>query len=178
MIMMTAASLRTVGLKEARQQWDLKHAPQKTERAVRVHVLFTLLMFALATAYRLQCERASLGGAPVGWQRWRRQLLERTRDHVMAFGQGYYGIFHIAEFAPLMGVKLKDVPPGIGTHQEILAKYGPRAGELILMLEPQKKPDHFHGSWFPGGHDNSVAKSKETRRTGHPTLDNVSALRI
>ncbi len=28
-------------------------APQKTERAVRVHVVFTLLMFALATGYRL-----------------------------------------------------------------------------------------------------------------------------
>ena len=40
-------------IKEAKQQWELGHPPQKTERAVRVHVLFTLLMFALATAYRL-----------------------------------------------------------------------------------------------------------------------------
>ena len=40
-------------IKEAKQQWDLGHPPQKTERAVRVHVVFTLLMFALATAYRL-----------------------------------------------------------------------------------------------------------------------------
>jgi hypothetical protein len=37
-------------IKEAKQQWDLGHPPQKTERAVRVHVVFTLLMFALATA--------------------------------------------------------------------------------------------------------------------------------
>jgi Transposase DDE domain len=37
-------------IKEAKQQWDLGHPPQKTARAVRVHVLFTLLMFALATA--------------------------------------------------------------------------------------------------------------------------------
>ena len=34
-------------------KWDLGHPPQKTERPVRVHVVFTLLMFALATAYRL-----------------------------------------------------------------------------------------------------------------------------
>jgi hypothetical protein len=40
-------------IKEAKQPWDLGHPPQKTDRAVRVHVLFTLLMFALATAYRL-----------------------------------------------------------------------------------------------------------------------------
>jgi hypothetical protein len=111
-------------IKEAKQQWDLGHPPQKTERAVRVHVVFTLLMFALATAYRLQCEREAIGGAPVGWQRWRRQLLEQTREQVIVFAQGAYGIFHLAEYSLLVGVKLKDVPPGIGTRQDILAKHG------------------------------------------------------
>ena len=33
------------------------------------------------------------------------------------------GIFHIAEFVLLVGVKLKDVPPGVGALQEVLAKY-------------------------------------------------------
>ena len=111
-------------IKEAKQQWALGHPPQKNERAVRVHVLFTLLMFALAMAYRLRCEQEAVGVEPVGWQRWRRQLVEQTRDQVMVFAQGWYGIFHIAEFALLMGVKLKDMPPGIGTAQEVLAKYG------------------------------------------------------
>jgi Transposase DDE domain len=110
-------------IKEAKQQWELGHPPQKTARAVRVHVVFTLLMFALATAYRLQCEQEATGNEPVGWQRWRRQLLEQTRNQVIIFAQGYYGIFHLAEYSLLMGVKLKDVPSGIGTHQEILAKY-------------------------------------------------------
>jgi hypothetical protein len=54
-------------IKEAKQQWDLKHPPQKTARAVRVHVMFTLMMFALATAYRLQCEQDATGDEPVGW---------------------------------------------------------------------------------------------------------------
>jgi Transposase DDE domain len=110
-------------IKEAKQQWDLGHPPQKTARAVRVHVLFTLLLFALATAYRLQCEREETGGEPVGWQRWRRQLLEQTRDKVIVFAQGYYGIFHLAEYSLLLGVRLKDKPPGIGTYPDILAKY-------------------------------------------------------
>jgi hypothetical protein len=35
----------------------------------------------------------------------------------------WYGIFPIAAFALLAGVKLRDVPPGIGTLQEMLAKY-------------------------------------------------------
>jgi hypothetical protein len=111
-------------IKEAKQQWELGHPPQKTARAVRVHVLFTLLMFALATAYRLQCEREAMGEEPVGWQRWRRQLLEQTREKVIVFVQGVYGIFHLAEYSLLVGVKLKDRPPGIGTRQDVLAKYG------------------------------------------------------
>jgi hypothetical protein len=111
-------------IKEAKQQWDLGHPPQKTERAVRVHVLLTLLLFALATAYQLQCEREATSGESVGWQRWRRQLLEQTRELVIVFAQGYYGIFHVAEYSLLLGAKLKNVPPGIGTLQEVLARYG------------------------------------------------------
>jgi hypothetical protein len=38
-------------IKEAKQQWDLGHPPQTTERAVRVHVLFTLPM--LCPSHRL-----------------------------------------------------------------------------------------------------------------------------
>jgi hypothetical protein len=48
--------------------------------AVRVHVAFTLLMFAFATAYRLACAREATGGELVGWQCWRRPLLEPTRS--------------------------------------------------------------------------------------------------
>ena len=111
-------------IKEAKQPWDLGHSPQKTGRAVRVHVVFTVLMFALATASRLPCEPAEVRAEPVGWQRWRRQLLEQTRDKVIVFTEGWYGIFHLAEFALLVGVKLKDIPPGIGTPQEVLTQYG------------------------------------------------------
>jgi hypothetical protein len=110
-------------IKESKPQRNLKHPPQKSARAVRVHVMFSLLMFALATAYRLQGEQADTGDEPLGWQRWRRQLLEQTRDQVIVFAQHCYGIFHLAEYALLVGVKLKDVPPGIGTRQEMVAKY-------------------------------------------------------
>jgi hypothetical protein len=110
------------GSTEAKQQWALGHPPQKNERAVRGHVLLTRLLCALATAYRLRCEQAAVGGEPVGWQRWRRQRVEQTRDQVIVFAQDGYGIFHLAEFALLRGVKLKDMPPGIGTAQEVLAK--------------------------------------------------------
>jgi hypothetical protein len=108
---------------ESKQQGRLQHPPQKTARAVRGHVVFTLLMFALATAYRLPGEQEERGAEPVGWQRWRRQLLQPTRDKVIVFAQDYYGIFHMAEYSILLGAQLKDIPPGIGTPQEVLAKY-------------------------------------------------------
>jgi hypothetical protein len=111
-------------IKESEQPWELGHPPQKTARAVRVHVTCTRLMFALAPASRRQCEREALGGAPVGWQRWRRQLLAQTRDTVIVFAQGHYGIFHLAEYSLLLGAKRTDVPPGIGTLPEVLARYG------------------------------------------------------
>jgi hypothetical protein len=110
-------------IKETKQQWDLGHPPQKRERAVRVHVLCTLLLFALATVYRLQCEREALDGEVVGWQPWRRRLLEQTRDQVIVFTQGDYGIFHLAKYSLLLRVKLKDVPPEVGSHQQVLAKF-------------------------------------------------------
>jgi hypothetical protein len=110
-------------IKEAKQPWDLKQPPQKTARAVRVQVTCTRLMCALATAYRLQREREALGAEPVGWQRWRRQLQEHNRDKLIVFARGYDGIFPVAEYSLLLGVKRQDVPPGIGTLPEILARY-------------------------------------------------------
>jgi hypothetical protein len=109
---------------EAKQQWDLGHSTQKTERAVWVHVVFTLLIFVLATAYRWQYEQAATGEEAMGWQRWRRQLLPQTREKVIVFAQCCEGILPVVEYSLLLGVKLKKLPPGIGTYQAILAKYG------------------------------------------------------
>jgi hypothetical protein len=108
-------------IKAATPQWDLGPPPQQTERAVRGHVLFTLLLCALGTAYRLPYAREATGGEPVGWQRWRRQLVEQTRAKVLVFAQGDDGSFHLAEYALLVGVKRQDRPPGIGTRQDVLA---------------------------------------------------------
>ena len=85
---------------------------------------YLLLMFAPATAHRLQCEQTDVGSALVGWQRWRRQLLQQTRDHVIVFADDCDGIVHMAEYSLLVGGKRKARPPGLGTRQDILANYG------------------------------------------------------
>jgi hypothetical protein len=110
--------------RESQQQWSLKHPPQNTGRAVRGHVSCTLLMVAWATAYRLPCAPDARGQGPVGWQRWRRPLLEQSRDHVSVLAQDSYAILQMAEYSRLVGVHRKDRPPGVGTRQQILAKDG------------------------------------------------------
>jgi hypothetical protein len=63
------------------------------------------------------------GGEPVGGHRWRRQLLEQTRDRVIVFAHGHDGLFPLAESSLLGGVKRKEVPPAIGSRQPVLATY-------------------------------------------------------
>jgi hypothetical protein len=89
---------------------------------VRVHVLFTLLACALATAYRKLGEQDAMGGESGGWQRWRRPLPEQTRDKVVVVPQEYYGIFHLAESALLLGAMLQDVQPNIASLLQVFAQ--------------------------------------------------------
>jgi hypothetical protein len=61
-----------------------------------------------------------------------------TSDQGSVFSQGYYGIYHIAEYSLLLGVKLRDVPPDIGIHQQVLAKHGLPARGLLLCWNFKK----------------------------------------
>ena len=59
-----------------------------------------------------------------GTARWPRRLKEENRDKVIVFGGLAYGIFHLAEFAVLAGLRLAALPPELGSRQAILARYG------------------------------------------------------
>jgi hypothetical protein len=111
-------------LKARQQPWRLTPPLQKIARAVRVHVVCTLRMCALAPAYRWPCAQEEAGGELVGWQRWRRRLLEQMRDQVIVCAQDDDGICHMAEYSRRLGVNRKDRPPGLGTRQEVLATSG------------------------------------------------------
>ena len=52
-----------------------------------------------------------------------RQQHEPTRDYVIVFAQGHYDIFHLVEYSLLLGVKIRDVSPDIGSRQRVLAKH-------------------------------------------------------
>lgn len=123
--------------REGKGPWVLEHTPQKNENAVIVHVVFTMAVMALATAYRIwsrqqeldepetpQTGSALLGGE--GTTAWRRRLLQENRDKVIVFVGNHYGIFHAAEFAILarLRIKPKGIPPELGSPADILARYG------------------------------------------------------
>jgi hypothetical protein len=147
--MMTAAFMEHGGITEATPPWDVQHPPQTTARAGRVHGTCTLLRFALATASRRPHERAALGAEPVGWQRWRRQLQEPNREKLSVCARGYDGRFPVAESSLLLGVKRTDVPPGIGTLPEILARSRLTAhgSTLCWNLSPKRHRCSFFASF-------------------------------
>ncbi len=122
MTMLTAVAWRTAVSKQRSSRRPWANPPPKTARAVRVQGRFTLHMVALAPANRRRCAREERGRAR-RLARWRRQRLEQTRATVIVFAQGHNGLWHCAAYAWLVGVKRKDRPPGIGTCQDILAKY-------------------------------------------------------
>ncbi len=125
--------------KEGKYPWHLGRFPKKTEAAVVVHCHFTVLVMALATAFRLwQAQQAlspaqetdtppSLSTALLGGEgtaRWRLRLKEENRDKVIVFFADVYGIFHLAELAVLSGLRLQRLPSQLGSPKAILERYG------------------------------------------------------
>jgi hypothetical protein len=124
--------------KEGKHPWHLGRFPKKTEAAVVVHCHFTVLVMALATAFRLwqakpaispaqetdtrpSLSTALLGGE--GTARWRLRLKQENRDKVIVFFADAYGIFHLAELAILSGVRLHRLPSHLGSRQAIFQRY-------------------------------------------------------
>jgi len=56
--------------------------------------------------------------------RWRRQLQRENRDKVIVFAGHQYGIFHASELLVLSGVLVRELPPHLGSRDDILRRYG------------------------------------------------------
>jgi len=56
--------------------------------------------------------------------RWRRQLQRENRDQVIVFVGHQYGIFHASELLVLAGVPVRELPPHLGSRDDILRRYG------------------------------------------------------
>jgi hypothetical protein len=56
--------------------------------------------------------------------RWRRQLQRENRDKVIVFAGHEYGIFHASELLVLSGVPVRELPPHLGSRDDVLRRYG------------------------------------------------------
>jgi hypothetical protein len=56
--------------------------------------------------------------------RWRRQLQRENRDKVIVFIGSLYGIFDTHEFLVLSGVPFRQLPPHLGSREDVLRRYG------------------------------------------------------
>lgn len=113
-------------MKESKQGWFIKHAPQKSFRALAVHSLFTLVLFALVNAYRdyqREQEEALEDDVVMGIRRWREEKRSKVRNKAIVFVGERYGIFWLAEIMVLSGVRVKDIPKAAGTREEIFLRY-------------------------------------------------------
>ncbi len=116
--------------KEAKTGWHIKHAPEKTEEAMLMHVFFTLAVFGLTNAYRewskeQEAEELIDEEIPaMGIRRWRQEIKRKGKNKAIVFIEDTYGIFYLAEIMILSGVRVKKTPRAAGTSQEILRRYG------------------------------------------------------
>lgn len=125
--------------KEGKYPWHLLRFPKRTQAAVVVHCHFTLLVMALCTAFRFwQAQVATTPTATTealptlssalfggeGTARWRQRLREENRDKIIVFIGQVYGIFHLAEFAVLTHLPLRQLPSSLGSPQAVLQRFG------------------------------------------------------
>ena len=72
--------------------------------------------------------------------RWRRQLQQENRDQVIVFVGHQYGIFHASELLVLLGVRVRDLPPHLGSRDDILRRYGCLPAPATGYVAPAQEP--------------------------------------
>jgi hypothetical protein len=112
--------------KESKQAWNLKSYPSKTEKGVKVHIIMTMLVFALVAAYRFWNEKDNklAESESLGIARWKRKIMMENQDKAIVFYKDNYAVLFMAEIMMLSGFKIKDKPEGVGDINDVLGKYG------------------------------------------------------
>lgn len=139
--------IENLGFREGKQGWHLERPPQRNEGAYTTHVFLTLGVYACTTAYRTQCEReeqeaqrqgdAAMASRADDGRRedeerrpkeairhYRQRLARENRGKVWVLKDGVYGIYHLSELSVLTGIRVRSLPPEVGTRDDIFRRYG------------------------------------------------------
>ena len=119
-------------IKEAKQQRDLGHLPQKTGRAVRVPVVFTLRLFVLTTAYGCRVSQGSPGRSRSAGTAGSASSCSGPATRSSCVPSTATVSFMWRKTRGSWASRLKQLLPGIGTHQELLGQNGHGPYDNIL----------------------------------------------
>ena len=94
------------GFRELKQGYHLLKYPQKTEAAVRAHVVLTLIIYSLVNAYKSEQGQRL---AHLGIRRWRGKQMGQSIHKMIVYYEGIYGIVDVEELFYLMDMTPKEL---------------------------------------------------------------------
>jgi hypothetical protein len=100
------SEIENQGFRELKQGYHLLKYPQKTEAAVRAHVVLTLIVYSLVNAYKSEQGQRL---AHLGIRRWRRKQMGQSIHKMIVYYEGIYGIVDVEELFYLMDMTPKEL---------------------------------------------------------------------
>lgn len=100
------SEIENQGFRELKQGYHLLKYPQKTENAVRAHVVLTLIIYSLVNAYKSEQGQRL---AHLGIRRWRGKQMGQSIHKMIVYYEGIYGIVDVEELFYLMDMTPKEL---------------------------------------------------------------------
>ncbi len=100
------SEIENQGFRELKQGYHLLKYPQKTEAAVRAHVVLTVIIYSLVNAYKSEQGQRL---AHLGIRRWRGKQMGQSIHKMIVYYEGIYGIVDVEELFYLMDMTPKEL---------------------------------------------------------------------
>lgn len=100
------SEIENQGFRELKQGYHLLKYPQKTEAAVRAHVVLTVIIYSLVNAYKSEQGQRL---AHLGIRRWRGKQMGQSIHKMIVYYEGIYGIVDVEELFCLMDMTPKEL---------------------------------------------------------------------
>jgi hypothetical protein len=100
------SEIENQGFRELKQGYHLLKYPQKTQAAIRAHVVLTLVIYSLVNAYKSQRGQRL---AHLGIRRWRGKQMGQSIHKMIVYYEGIYGIVDVEELFYLIDMTPKEL---------------------------------------------------------------------
>jgi hypothetical protein len=100
------SEIENQGFRELKQGYHLLKYPQKTQAAIRAHVVLTLVIYSLVNAYKSQRGQRL---AHLGIRRWRGKQMGQSIHKMIVSYEGIYGIVDVEELFYLIDMTPKEL---------------------------------------------------------------------